>query len=212
MNALALVFTLLFSGSAEAQSRIRIDVADLTDQTSAEEACNVTSWWSGLLSNMNQYLQVSLSQSDRVTVVEGARARMYRPSFDSNMETVYRNDKVANSQLSVRGSLQKFNLCQTPGENGTHLAAKVAIKIHIVNAKSGEPVDEFVADGIDEEDLEESTVKFRGAPLGSGVFKESSLGKAMMVALAAANQGILDRLPTNSVNTSGDRLEMIPRK
>lgn len=199
----------LYGTVSVAQDKVRVDIGELANLTSANP-CNVTAWWNdSLLDNMRRRLEVSLGQAKGIDVVDAERLRSYRPSLDSQVTTVYKNRMAKNSQFSVRPTLQTFNLCQVTMNNQTSMKASVAIQINILDTSDGKTVDSFVAESSAEDMINGAKLDLKGVSLGSGLFKDSAVGKAMTVALANASDGIVKRLPASAAPASDVNVQLI---
>lgn len=198
MRWLSLSVLLLFQSTVVAQEKVRIDIGALSDLTNSNP-CNVKEWWGeSLLDNMRRQLEVSLEQNQGLDVVEADLLRSYRPARDSQVETVHKSRLTKNSQFSIRPSLQTFNLCQVTLNNQTSMKAAVSIQIHILDTKDGRTIDSFVAESRSENMIEGKKLDLKGVSLGSGIFKDSPVGKAMTIALSQASDGIAKRLPAST--------------
>ncbi len=199
MLRIVLFFVVLLSGTQVlAQEKVRIDIAGLSNIT-ATHPCNVTTWFGeSLLDNIRRQLEVSLGTYRGIDVVEAERLRSYRPSRDAQVATVYKNRLAKNSQFSVRPSLQKFNLCQVTMNNRTSMRAAIIIQVSILNTSSGQTIDTFTAQSTADDLINGEKLNMNGVSLGSGLFKDSVMGKAMTVALTNASDGIVQRLPASA--------------
>jgi|GEM_PF-4510311 len=185
----------LMGTTIQAQEKLRVDISSPTDLTNGNP-CAISAWWGNdLLDNMRRQLEVSLTSTRGIDIVEAERMRSYRPARDSQVETVFKNRLTKNSQFSIRPTLQTFNLCQVTIDNQISMKASVAIQISILNTADGKTVDSFVAESNTEDMIDGAKLDMKGVSLGSGLFKDSAVGKAMTIALTNASDGIVKRLP-----------------
>lgn len=184
-----------------AQAKTKVDIPDFADQTKVNSCRLVAPWSRDIGFAFKQKLITALNESNHFTIVEAERLRSEEPVsiIDSGVSLIHKKRTVKVAQYSLVGQLKTFDLC--PSKKGH--SAKVEVEVQIIDANSGAVVRRLVGTARVEK-LGREDQGYLGASFNTGLFRDSSIGKATSQAIADVTNKIKKALPNRELASNGD--------